>query len=204
MATFTEDAAQSLRGSLELLQRQARGMARFDCSARGFRRSFAAIPLAIPAFVALVAANRAKEGLLTPGAFLFTDVGPVWRAAVDFACIWAAPILVAFWAASILDLRRRFAALVVGDQLDGCHRGDLRRGAGGPVRTRTRHAGAREALRVRVSRSDLAPAMVHDQARARRLGRRRGRHHHRAIRHRDRRARHHIVSRAGVIRNRPA
>lgn len=113
MATFTEDAAQSLRGSLELLQRQARGLARFDCSARGFWRSFAAIPLAIPAFVALVAANRAQEGLLTPGAFLFTDVGPVWRAAVDFACIWAAPILVAFWAASILDLRRRFAALVV-------------------------------------------------------------------------------------------
>lgn len=113
MATFTHDAAQSLRGAFELMQRQTGGMARFDFSATGFRRSFAAIPLAIPAFIALVAAHRAQEGLLTPGASLFTDAGPVWRAAVDFACIWAAPMLAAFWAASILDLRRRFARLVV-------------------------------------------------------------------------------------------
>ena len=113
MATFTQDAAQSLRGALELLQRQSEGLSRFDCSATGFKRSFAAIPLAIPAFITLVAAHRAHEGLLTPGASLFTDAGPVWRATIDFACIWAAPMLVAFWAASILDIRRSFARLVV-------------------------------------------------------------------------------------------
>ncbi|MFN3890976.1 MAG: hypothetical protein ACK4MV_11310 [Beijerinckiaceae bacterium] len=113
MSSFTRDAAESLKGALDLMQRRADGLSRFDLSPAGFRRSFAAIPLAIPAFIALVAANRAQEGLLTPGAFLFADLGPVWRAAVDFACIWAAPLLVAFWVASILDLRRRFLALVV-------------------------------------------------------------------------------------------
>jgi hypothetical protein len=113
MPSFTEDVARALRGSIDLLQRRAEGLSHFDFSATGFRRSFAAIPLAIPAFVTLVAAHRAHDGLLTPGASLFGDAGPVWRAAVEFACIWIAPLIVAFWVASILNLRQRFAALVV-------------------------------------------------------------------------------------------
>lgn len=113
MSSFTEDAAKSLKGAFALMQRRADGLAHFNFTPTGFWRSFAAIPLAIPAFVALVAAHRAHDGLLTPGASLFADVGPVWAAVIDFASIWAAPMLVAFWVASILDLRRRFAALVV-------------------------------------------------------------------------------------------
>lgn len=113
MSSFTEDAANSLKGAIDLMQRRAEGLANFNFTPIGFRRSFAAIPLAIPAFIALVAANRAQDGLLTPGSFLFADAGPVWRAAVEFACIWAAPLLVGFWVASLLNLRRRFVALVI-------------------------------------------------------------------------------------------
>jgi hypothetical protein len=113
MSSFTEDAAKSLKGAIDLMQRRAEGMANFNFTQTGLKRSFAAIPLAIPAFIALVAAHRAQEGLLTPGASLFADSGPVWRAAVEFACIWVAPLLVAFWVASLLNLRQRFAALVV-------------------------------------------------------------------------------------------
>jgi hypothetical protein len=113
MSTFAEQAGQALKGSFELLQRRAEGLSRFDVSESGFWRSFAAIPLAIPAFVVLVAFYRAEDGLLQPGASLFADPGPLARAALDFASIWAAPLLVAFWVARLLELRQRFVALVV-------------------------------------------------------------------------------------------
>jgi hypothetical protein len=113
MLLFADDAARSLRGSWDLLQRRADGLNWFDFSADGFWRSFGAIAVSGPAFVAMVAGERADLGLLEPGSSLFADNAPIWRALVDFLCIWAAPPLAGLALAHVLGLRKRLVALII-------------------------------------------------------------------------------------------
>ncbi|HEY8579176.1 MAG TPA: hypothetical protein VIL72_04770 [Beijerinckiaceae bacterium] len=111
MAHFAEEAARSLQGAWRLLQRQDDGLSRFEVSESGFWRSFGAIALSFPAFITLLAAERAHEGL-HPGA-LFTEAGPVFRATVVFLAIWATPLIATWLIAGLLDLRRRAAGFII-------------------------------------------------------------------------------------------
>lgn len=113
MPLFAEEATRSLRGSWDLLQRRPEGQRWFDYSPEGFWRSFGAVGVAGPAFVALVAGERADLGLARPGAGLFADFAPVWRALVDFLCIWAPPLLAGWALSNLLGLRKRLVAFVI-------------------------------------------------------------------------------------------
>ncbi len=113
MLLFADDATRSLRGAWDLLQRRAEGVNGFDFSADGFWRSFGAIAVSSPAFVALVAGERANLGLAEPGSSLFAQPTPIWRALVDFICIWAAPLLTGLALARLLDLRERLVAFII-------------------------------------------------------------------------------------------
>ena len=110
MAHFADEAGRSLRGSWELLQRQAEGLKRFEFSVSGFWRSFGAIALSSPAFIALLAAERARLGL---DGGLFASAEPVWRAVVGFLAIWVAPLVATWLLARLFDLRRRVVAFII-------------------------------------------------------------------------------------------
>lgn len=110
MAHFADEAGRSLRGSWELLQRRAEGLSRFEFSASGFWRSFAAIALSSPAFIALLAAERARLGL---EGGMFGDAEPLWRALVGFLAIWAAPLAATWLLTRLFDLRRRLVAFII-------------------------------------------------------------------------------------------
>ena len=61
MIASSEEVARSLAGAWELLQRRPTGLRRLDFTARGFYHSFWSVPLAAPAFVTVLAAERAHN-----------------------------------------------------------------------------------------------------------------------------------------------
>jgi hypothetical protein len=113
MIIAADEVARSLAGALELLQRRAQGLRRFDASHGGVVRSFLAFLLLAPAFVTMLAAARASRGLLVPGAGLFDDVeltaGVLSRMAVGIATL---PLIV-YGLAKLLALGHRFPRFLV-------------------------------------------------------------------------------------------
>lgn len=92
MLVAADEVARSLEGSWALLQRDATGLRAFDSSAAGVRRSFSALLVSLPAFVVVLAAERARLGLLEPGTGLFDDPGLVIRLGLFFIAAWALPL----------------------------------------------------------------------------------------------------------------
>ena len=116
MILAADEVVRSLGGTLDLLQRRRQGLRQFNYSDAGLLRSFVAVALCAPAFVTLLAAERARTGLLVPDASLFEDAGLVWLAALRVATIWLATPLVAYAFARTLGIGARFGAfLIVGN-----------------------------------------------------------------------------------------
>jgi hypothetical protein len=111
-----DEVVRSLGGTWDLLQRRQIGLRRFNYSDAGLLRSFAALALCAPAFVMLLAGERASAGVLLPGTLLFDDPGLVWIAAFRIASIWLATPLIALAFVRLLGLRGRLGAfLIVGN-----------------------------------------------------------------------------------------
>jgi hypothetical protein len=108
-----DEVVRSLRGSFRLIQREADGLRAFDISIAGFWRSFAAIVLTLPAFVALLAERRLDAGLLVSGSGLFDDGGLVVREALVFIAGWIGFPLVMIGFVRLMGLERRYVGYVV-------------------------------------------------------------------------------------------
>ncbi len=116
MILAADEVVRSLGGTWELLQRRRQGLRQFNYSDAGLLRSFAAIALCAPAFVTLLAAERARAGLLLPEASLFEDASPVWTVIVKLAAIWLATPLVACAFTRMLGIGSRLGGfLIVGN-----------------------------------------------------------------------------------------
>ncbi len=113
MIASTEEVARSLTGAWDFLHRRTGGVRRFDFSARGFFHSFWSLPVAAPAFIGAVAAERAERGLLVQGAGLFDDPDPIFAAAVLFAAGWLILPVLAWCVTGLLGLRGRMPAFII-------------------------------------------------------------------------------------------
>jgi hypothetical protein len=113
MIIAADEVARSLAGTLDLLQRRAQGLRRFDASHAGVRRSCFAFLLLAPVFVTLLAAERMSRGLLVPGAGLFDDARldalVLARMAVGIVTL----PLIAYGLVRLLALRDRFPRFLV-------------------------------------------------------------------------------------------
>ena len=95
-----DEVVRSLKGSFRLIQREADGFRAFDVSIAGFWRSFAAIVLTFPAFVALLAERR-------------LDAGLVLREGLVFVACWIGFPLVMVGFVRLMGLERRYVGYVV-------------------------------------------------------------------------------------------
>lgn len=113
MPLAADDVFRSLGGTWDLLQRRPAGLHRFDWSGRGLASSFAALALCAPAFVILLAGERARAVPPIPDAGLFDDAGlflaPLWR----IATIWLATPIVAGAFAWLLGIDRRLGGFLI-------------------------------------------------------------------------------------------
>lgn len=113
MLLNADEVGRSLVGSWRLLQRRPDGIQLFDASWDGFWRSFGAILLTPPAVVVALAAERARIGLGTDGAWFGNDIGLTLL--VTAACVvvfYAFPVLLA-GVARRLGLTHGFVPFVV-------------------------------------------------------------------------------------------
>ncbi|HLN07448.1 MAG TPA: hypothetical protein VK281_00550 [Xanthobacteraceae bacterium] len=111
MILTLDEVIRSLKGSFRLIQREADGFRAFDISIAGFWRSFAAIVLTLPAFVALLAERRLDAGPMVGG--LFDDAGLVLREVLIFIACWIAFPLVMIGFVRLMGLERRYVGYVV-------------------------------------------------------------------------------------------
>jgi hypothetical protein len=112
MILTADEVVRSLKGSLRLIQREADGLRDFDVSIEGFWRSFAAIVLTLPAFVALLAERRLASGL-APGGGLFDDPGLALGEALAYLATWFAFPLMMIGFVRLMGLERRYVGYVV-------------------------------------------------------------------------------------------
>lgn len=113
MIASSEEVARSLAGAWELLQRRPTGLRRFDFTARGFYHSFWSVPLAAPAFVTVLAGERAREGLLVEGAGLFDNWELVGHALWFFAATWLMLPVIGYGFARLLNLHHRVVPFII-------------------------------------------------------------------------------------------
>jgi hypothetical protein len=113
MILATDEIARSLAGSWDLLNRRAHGLRNFSWDEQSFRRSFGAVLLALPAFVAWLASERAAEGLLKQGASLFEDADILGQTALDLAALWLTLPMLAFIFADKLGIRERLVPFII-------------------------------------------------------------------------------------------
>jgi hypothetical protein len=106
-----DEVVRSLRGSLRLIQREADGFHAFDTSIGGFWRSFAAIGLTAPAFVALLAERRLDAGLAAGR--LLDDPGLVLQEAFIYVAAWVTFPLLMIGFVRLMGLQRRYVGYVV-------------------------------------------------------------------------------------------
>ena len=66
MIVTADEVNRSFKGTLDLLNSRSEGLKSFDMSEDGVRRSFAAIPLTLPAYIVSVAFERLRLGVLQP------------------------------------------------------------------------------------------------------------------------------------------
>ncbi len=113
MIIAADEIARSLSATIDLLQRRRQGLHLFDASRKGVRRSFFAFLLLSPAFVTMLAAERASHGLLVPGGWLFDDFGLTVDVLERMAiCMLTLPLIV-FGLARSLSLRDRYPRFLV-------------------------------------------------------------------------------------------
>ncbi|GAC1333652.1 MAG: hypothetical protein NVSMB26_15110 [Beijerinckiaceae bacterium] len=108
-----DEVGRSLEGVLNLIQRQDRGLAKFEVSLGGFWRSFASFFLALPALIALLAALRFGLGLSLEGDDLLSDIGLDRRLLMSAALAWVVPPAIGLALALVLGLERRLLTFVV-------------------------------------------------------------------------------------------
>jgi hypothetical protein len=113
MIASSEEVARSLAGAWDLLQRRTSGLRRFDFSARGFYHSFWSLPLAAPAFVTILAGERAREGLLVDGAGLFDNWEALGQAMWFFAATWLMLPVLGYGFARLLNLNHRVVPFII-------------------------------------------------------------------------------------------
>src|SRR3954453_7438197 len=89
MILTADEVSRSIAGSLKLLNRNEEGLRAFEVSIPAFWRSFAAILLTAPAFVAALAEVRVERGLPT-AAGLVSSPGLVLPEAALFRAGWIA------------------------------------------------------------------------------------------------------------------
>lgn len=111
MLLTADEVERSLKGSLRLLQREADGFLALDTSLEGFRRSFAAILLTGPAFIAALADTRLGLGL--PVAGLFGDIGLVLREGAIYVVAWFTFPLLMVGFTRLMQLEDAFGGYVV-------------------------------------------------------------------------------------------
>src|SRR5215217_4392192 len=70
MIVTADEVGRSLKGAVDLLNRRVEGLNAFNMSEQGFRRSFAAIWLTLPAYVVSLAFERLRLGLAPDGNLL--------------------------------------------------------------------------------------------------------------------------------------
>lgn len=113
MILTADEVVQSLKGSFRLIRREADGLRAFDISIAGFWRSFGAILLTAPAFLALLAEQRLEAGLGAAGSGLFDDVGLVIRAASIYLAAWIVFPILMIGFVRLMGLERRYVGYMV-------------------------------------------------------------------------------------------
>jgi len=108
-----DEVVRSLKGSFRLIQREADGLRAFDVSIAGFWRSFAAIVLTFPAFVALLAERRLDAWPRAPGGGLLDDPGLVLCEGLIFVACWIGFPLVMIGFVRLMGLERHYVGYVV-------------------------------------------------------------------------------------------
>lgn len=91
MIVGADEVGRSLRGTADFLNRRPEGLAAFDVSEAGFRRSFGAIALTLPALVAGLALERWRLGM-APGRLLDPDGVALALGLGDVALFLAVPL----------------------------------------------------------------------------------------------------------------
>ncbi|WP_112662852.1 hypothetical protein [Microvirga flavescens] len=113
MILSADEVNRSLKGAVDLLHSRTEGLKAFDMSERGFWRSFAAIWLALPAYVVSIAMERLRLGLLLPDRALF---GSIWldvAVALGFAASFLALPLAMIWLSRKLRRTDRYVPFVI-------------------------------------------------------------------------------------------
>ena len=112
MILTADEVVRSLKGSLRLIRREREGLSAFDTSVEGFWHSFAAVILAIPAFIVLLADQEFRAGRFVAGG-LFDDAWFVAREAAVFLAPWILfPLLMAGFV-RVMGLERRYVPYIV-------------------------------------------------------------------------------------------
>jgi hypothetical protein len=113
MIVTADEVHRSLKGALDLLNRQVDGLKAFDLSERGFWRSFAAISLTIPAYVVSVAFERSRLGLASPEQGMFDSLWLDLALAFGHVASFAALPLAMIWITRRLRLTDRYVPFVI-------------------------------------------------------------------------------------------
>jgi hypothetical protein len=108
-----DDVSRSLNGVWDLLNRRARGLRHFDFDRNGLFKSFAAMLLASPAYLALLAAERLTRGEALPGTSLFANRPLALAAAFSCFSAWITLPLTGWLLSSVLRRRRTILAFVI-------------------------------------------------------------------------------------------
>jgi hypothetical protein len=112
MILTADEVSRSIAGSLKLLNRNEEGLQAFEVSIPAFWRSFAAILLTAPAFVAALAEVRVERGLPTD-AGLFSSPGLVLHEAALFLAGWIAFPLAMIAIVRGLGLGHRYVGYII-------------------------------------------------------------------------------------------
>ncbi|MGO4707182.1 hypothetical protein AB4072_15570 [Microvirga sp. 2MCAF38] len=113
MIVSAEEVNRSLKGAIDLLHSRTEGLQAFDMSERGFWRSFAAIWLALPAYVVSVALERLRLGLLQPDRALLGSIWVDLVVALGFAASFLALPLAMIWISRKLHKTDRYVPFVI-------------------------------------------------------------------------------------------
>ncbi|MDJ1157681.1 hypothetical protein QNA08_05480 [Chelatococcus sp. SYSU_G07232] len=113
MLLTADEVSRSLRGSWQLLQRQAEGIRLFDVSYEGFWRSFGAIVLTLPVAVVALASERIQRGLGTEGLRLADHLGLTLSFALAHVVLFCAFPLLMIGFVRLMGLERAYVPFVV-------------------------------------------------------------------------------------------
>jgi hypothetical protein len=108
-----DEVFRCIGGTWDLLQRRRRGLRRFGSGSGALARSFAAVALCAPVFVAFLAATRLRAGIPNAGGDLFDRLGPMETAAAWLLLMWLTTPLVALPVAFRFGLLDRYRGFLV-------------------------------------------------------------------------------------------